>query len=100
MYRVPELLGEWRVRIEGSEVRVIGLVAIGAPISLEGAGVRIEHRHAPVAVTIGQVRLIGFGIDEDLCHAAEVLRVVAALALPGLSVLRDELAVLRELQDV
>ena len=65
-----------------------------------------------VQVAVGDVRLVGRGVDEDLGDAAEVLQVVAVglpgrLAVvprrpprPGLAELHEELAVLGELQNL
>ena len=60
------------------------------------------HGDALVAVAVGEVRLVRLRVDEDLRDAAEVLDVdccPAGLRL-RLAELRDELAVLRELEDV
>ena len=94
-------------------MRVVGLVAVGAPEALHLAAGGVEHGDALVQVAVGDVGLVGARVDEDLGDAAEALLVVAVagvgrLALGvgrpaarvGLAVLHQELAVLGELQDV
>ena len=82
VHRRPELLRRRRLRIVAAEIRVVGLVAVGAPVALELPGVGVDDDDAFVAVAVGDVGLVGLGIDEDLGDAAEVLDVVAAAALP------------------
>ena len=73
----------------------------------------VEDGDAAVEVAVRDVRLVGAGVDADLGDAAEALLVaavsredrlaflrLAGLARAGLAVLRQELAVLGELQDV
>ena len=59
VHRVAELLGQRRVGIVAAQVRVVGLVAVGAPVALERAGVHVEDGHALVAVAVGDVGLVG-----------------------------------------
>ena len=93
--------------------RVIGLLAVGAPVALHLPGRRVDHRDALVEIAVGNVGLVGLRVDEDLRDAAEALLVVAvaregrvallvlaAHARVRLAVLREELAVARELDDV
>src|SRR5882672_11406228 len=72
--------------------------AVGAPVALHPAGVGVEHGDALVLVAVGDERLVGLRVDEDLRRAAEVLQVVAALVVAVLAHLQQELAVLGELQ--
>src|SRR5882672_7089811 len=72
--------------------------AVGAPVALHPAGVGVEHGDALVLVAVGDERLVGLRVDEDLRRAAEVLEVVAALVVAVLAHLQQELAVLGELQ--
>ena len=99
MDRPPELLRERRVGVVGVGL-VGGPVAVGAPVALVLAGVGVEHRDPAVAVAVGDVHLVGLGVDVDLGRLAEVREVVAALALPVPADLQQELAVAGELQDV
>src|SRR5262245_20108630 len=100
VHRSAELLCGRRVRIVAAEVCVVGFVAVSAPISLELSGVGVNHRHSFIEVAIGDVGLIGLRINKDFGHSPEVLRVVAAGGLALMTVLRQELAVLSEFQDV
>ena len=100
MHRVAELLGRRRLGIVLAEIGVIGLVAVGAPIALHLACVRVEHCHALVEIAVGDVGLVGLGIDPDLGHAAEVFQVVAAGVLAMAAHLHQELAVAGEFEHV
>ena len=113
MHRVAELARQRRGRIVRAEVGVRRRLAVGAPDPLDLAAVEVDDRDALVQVTVGHVAFVRLRIDEDLGDAAEVLHVEAVraidrlvggrrriLARAGLAVLRHELAVARELQDV
>ena len=78
VHRVVELLRGFRGRVVRRQRRVIRLVAVRAPVALHLAGVGIEHRDALVQIAVGDVGLVRFLVDEDLCDAAEAHRVVAA----------------------
>src|SRR5262245_11974698 len=100
VYGIAELL---RRRIGGlirAEVLVVGLVAVGAPVALHLAGVGVEHGDALVEIAVGDIGLVGLGIDPDFCDATEILQVVAALVAAELADLEEEFAFLGELQDV
>ena len=64
MYRIAELLRDRRVGIVITEVGVVGLVAVGAPVALVLAGVGVEDDDAAIAVAVGHVHFIGLRIDE------------------------------------
>src|SRR6266508_3151402 len=100
MHRSAELLGMRRGRIVATEVGVVGFVAVRAPIAFELAGVSVNHGHAFVEVAIGDVGFVGLRVNEDFGHSPEILRIVAAAVLALMTELREELAVLSELQDV
>jgi hypothetical protein len=113
VHRIAELLRRRRVRIVRAKIGIVWLVAVGAPEALHGAGLAIEHRNAFVQVTVGEKCFVRLRIDEYLGDASEVRRIAAAAnitrlslrvgraaARGGLSVLRDEFAVLGELHDV
>src|SRR5262245_44123264 len=80
VHRIAELLRGRRLGIVRAKGGVVRLVAVGAPIALHLAGVGIDHRDALVAVAVRDIGLVGLGIDPDLGDAAEVLRIIAALA--------------------
>src|SRR4029453_3769401 len=98
VYRVAELLRRRRGRIVRSEIRVVRLVSIGAPIALEHAGLGIHHHDTVVAVTVRDICFVVRIVYENLGYLAERPRVVA----PGIGVseaeLFDELALARELE--
>ena len=100
VHRRSELLRGRGLRIVGSEVRVIRLVAVCAPESLELAGVRVDDCHALVAVAVCHVDLVRLWIDEYLRGPLEALVVVAPRACSGASDLHQELAGGGELEDV
>ena len=100
MHRVAELLRERRARVVAAEVRVVRLVAVRAPVALDLAGVHVDDRDAVVAVAVGHVGFVGLLVERDLRDLVERPHVVAAGARVGEAELLDELAVLRELQDV
>src|SRR5262245_33989309 len=111
MHRSAELLRRRRVGLIWTEVLVIRLVAVCAPVAFELSGVGVDDRDALVQVAVGEIRLVLFGVDEDLRDAAERHLIVAAadvrrltvfvqrtLAGIGVADLEQELAALRELE--
>ena len=86
--------------VVGGQRGVVGALAVGAPVPAVLAGVGVEDDDAAVAVAVGHVDLVGFGIHPDAGGAPQVRGVVAAAALAGAADLQQELAVLGELQDV
>ncbi len=98
MHRVAELLGRRRVRVIFSEVGVVGLMSVGAPMALVLAGIRIEHNHTMIAVAVGDVHLIRLLVDKRLGRQPQIFDVVAALAMARFADLHQELAVLRKFQ--
>ena len=72
MHGVSELLRRRRRGIVHAKVRVVGAIAVRAPVALALAGRRIEHDDALVAVAVGDVRLVGFSVDRDLGEAVPV----------------------------
>src|SRR5262245_1645081 len=100
MDRIAELLSRRCVRIVPAEILVVWLVSISSPISFELASICIDHHYTFVQVPIGYVSLVGFGIDKNLGHPTEVLEIIAARVLACVAILRKELAILSELQDL
>src|SRR4030095_317909 len=100
MDRIAELLRRRGIGIIPAEVLVIRLVSISSPVTFELAGVSIDHHDAFVQIAVGYVCLVGPGIDKNLRHAAEVLKVIATRGFSCVPILREELAVLRELQNM
>src|SRR5215471_15060434 len=66
---------------------------------LVGAGRRIEHDDAVIAIAVGDIDLVRRLVDRGLRGLAELGRIAGALAWRDLADLRDELAVEREFQD-
>ena len=99
VHRSAELLG-WRIaRVVWRKFRVVGLVAVCAPVPLVFACVRIEDDHPAVAVAVGHIQFVGLRVDQRLRRQPQIVRIVAALALIRLADLHQELAGLRELQE-
>ena len=92
MNRRSELLHRVGTRLVRTEIGVIGLVAVRAPVAFELAGVGVDDRNTLVQVAVGQIRLVLFRVDEDLCDAAERHLIVAAADIRGLAVLVGALA--------
>ena len=113
MHRVAELRRRRRIGVVRPEVGVVGLVAVGAPIPLEGAAVGVEHDDPLVQIAVGDVGLVLTRVHEDLGDAAEAGGVVAVagerghalgvgrpLARVGAADLQQELAALGELEQL
>src|SRR5258706_22363 len=100
VHRVAELLRRRRLRVVVAHGGVVGLVAVRTPIALHLAGIGVDHGDALVEIAVGDVRLVGLGVDPDLGHPPEVLRIVAAGVLAVAAELHQELPFLGELQDV
>src|SRR6202035_2314783 len=99
MHGIAELLGGRRIRVVGAQIRVVRFVAVRAPVALVLAGVGVEDDDAMVAVAVGNVDFIGLLVDESFGGQAEILHVVAALAVVGLADLHQKFSVLRKFQD-
>src|SRR5262249_11228043 len=100
VHGIAELLCRRRRGIVGAEIGVVGLVAVGAPVTLHLAGVGIDHRDALVAVAVRDAGLVCLRIDPDLGAAVEILLVVTAGVVAEGATLQQELAVLGELEDM
>ena len=87
-----------RFLVVGLELAVDRRPAVGAPVALVLAGVGIEDDHPPVAVAVGDVDLIGLGVDADVGRAAQARRVVAAAQRAGTADLEEERPVAGELE--
>ena len=79
-----------RRRLLPARRRIQRHVAEGAPQSLEGAGVRIEHQHSAVAVPVCHKRLVGLRIHEHFTGHLHVFRVLVPAALIPPAELRHE----------
>src|SRR5882762_4879416 len=100
VHRIAELLIDGRVRIVKAHVRVVRLVPVGSPMPLVLPGVGVKHDDTFVAIPVGDVQFIRLRIDEHFRRPFEIFRIVAALALEGMSNLHQEFPVLCELQNL
>ena len=100
VHGASELLRRRSSGIVWPEVRIVGHVAVRAPITLARAGVHVEHDHSLVAVTVGHERLVRGRVYRDLCDAPEIHGIVAALVHLRLAELQQELPGAGKLQDV
>ena len=91
---------DWRIRIVRTEIGIVGLVAVGAPVPLVLTRIGVEYNHAPVAVPVRDIRFIGGGVDSHFGGHVDVLNVVAVLWLIWTTDLQQEFASPRELQDL
>ena len=80
MHRVGELLRRRRFRIVGKLV-VRRRLAVGAPHPLERAGRGVEDDDAVVEVAVGDIQLVGRGIDHHVGGASELRRVLLLLVI-------------------
>ncbi len=100
MHRIAKLLSGWRVRIIGTEIGIIGFLAVGAPMTLVLSGLRVVDDHAVIAISVGNIEFVGSVIDEQFRRAFQIASVIAAFAFVGMTDLHQELAVLREFQNL
>jgi hypothetical protein len=100
VHRIAELLRHGVRWIIGRRLLVARLFAIGAPVALVGAGLRIEHDHPPVGVAVRHIDLLGGHIDRNIGGPAEMIGGAAVSAGDRLADLHDELAVHGEFQDL
>jgi hypothetical protein len=71
-----------------------------APVPFHLPGIGVEHGHAFIAIAVGDIGLVGFGVDPDLGDPAEILAVVAAGTAAGAADLHEKLSVFGELQNM
>ena len=100
VHRIAELLRDRLGGIVGRRLVVARPVAVGAPVALVGAGLRIEHHHAAVGVAVGGVDLLGGDIDRDIGRRAQPLGRVAVGLVDRLADLQHEFAVHGELEQL
>src|SRR4029077_14263751 len=97
VHRVGELR---RNRVVHGQLLVARPVAVRAPVALVRPGRRIEHDHALVAVAVGDVELVRYGVDLHVRGTTELRGRVAAFARARVPDLHQELALGRELDDL
>ena len=100
MHRVAELLRGRLGRIVGRRLVVARPVAVGAPVPLVGAGLRIEHHDAAIGIAVGGEHFLRGNIHRDIGRRAEPLGGIAVVALALLADLQHELAVHGELEEL
>src|SRR5205823_6523428 len=96
---VAELTGRRGVRIVRSAAGGRRLLAVRAPVTFVRAAVRVEHDDAVIAA-VGDVDLVGRIVDSDRGGTIQRRLTVGSVHLARRADLQQELAVLRELQDV
>ena len=99
MHGISELLRNRRLGIVRRLLVVVRRLAIGAPVSLVRAGPGVEHDDAAVAVTVGDIDLVGLLVDGHFGGPPQLRGVVASLARPILPDLHHEFSVEREFHD-
>src|SRR5437763_984223 len=99
MHRI-ELLRTGAFVEAGAWGAIVGLIPVSSPHTLEGSRIGIEDDHAPIAITIRNEDLIGFGIDDNTGRPIQVFGVAAATSLSFMADLQQEFSGFRELQDV
>ena len=67
-------------------------------MALVGAAVGVEHDHAMIEVSVGDVDLVGLGVDFGVGRLAQAGHVIAVGLIALLADLQHEFAVARELQ--
>jgi hypothetical protein len=82
------------------EVAVVGPLAVRAPMALVSACGGVEHDDPMVDVTVGDIKLVGGGVDDDIGRGTEIFGVVAATALPRVTDLPQEPALAGKLKNV
>jgi len=97
--RIAELLRDRRLWIVRAGIGVIGLVAIGPPVTLVLAGFGVEDDDAVIAISIGDIEFIRFRIDEGFGREPEIGGVVAPTARMRFTDLQQELPLLGELEN-
>src|SRR5262249_33376071 len=80
--------------------RIAWRPAVGAPVPLVGAGLRVEDDHAVVLVAGGDEHLVRRRIDVHVRGPAEVRGVTVAAGLIRFADLQEELSLTRELEDL
>ena len=96
MCRIPALRHRSR-RIQWFPRTIVGSLSVCTPVPFVRAGIRIEHHDALVRVAVGDVDLVRRRIDRHRRRLAEKFRVVAAVGLPQLADLQQELPLTGEL---
>ena len=98
--RVHVDFGRLLAGAERTRISVVGLVAVRAPVAFQLAAVGVQYRDTFVAITVCDVCLVRIGIERDFRNAREAIGGVAVWFLNRTSILGDEFAVARELQNL
>src|SRR5437867_5621693 len=97
---ISKLWSKRSVGIIRSHVGVLWRLSVRPPEALDRAGARVDAGHPLVSAAVVDERLVGLGVERDLCDAAEVIGRAAVHRLLRRSDLHQELALVRELEDV
>ena len=70
MNGTPVMLARRRIGVVGGERAVVGALPIGPPVPLVLSRLGIEDDDTPIAITIGDVDLVGVAVDPNARRAA------------------------------
>src|SRR5262245_5584824 len=79
---------------------IVGFPAVCAPVPFVCARVGVKDNHPTVKVTISHKKFVRLTVDEQTGRASEVLRIVTALILSGMADLKNELSLVRKLENL
>src|SRR5205823_5791160 len=94
MYGITELLCGRSIGIVWTEIGVIRLMAICAPMTFVFTGVGIIDDDSMVPISIGHINFVRLFIDKNLRRQPQVLDIVAAFTGARLSNLHQQLSIL------
>ncbi len=100
MHRIAELLRDGLRRIIGRRLVIARPIAVGAPVPLVGAGLRIEYHNTAIAIAVRHIDLLGDRIDRNVGRRAEMIGRIAVRTGDRLADLQHEPAVHGELEDL
>src|SRR5882762_4227725 len=98
MNRTAKLLCGRRCWIVWSQVSIGWFVAVGPPMSLILAGLRVKDSYSVIPVAIRNIEFVCLRINKCLGGQAEVISILTTLTLPRLSNLHQKFAGSIELQ--
>ena len=79
-------------------VAIVRRLAVSTPVAFVCPGRRVEDNDAVVHVAVCDIQFIGRLIDNHTCRSAQIFSIVAALVLPRMPNLEQELALICKFQ--